>query len=138
MRLPFRVETWRRLLFALLSPAGWLVCLVLVIVGRRSAAARVLSAVGRGTPSPKAALLALPVHLFASGLAAYVVAGLVLNLAYPVRVDGPDSLSNAWGGPSLAGAWAVHAVGGFLVFGYLGLWMVSRAQGFQERLIYRR
>jgi hypothetical protein len=42
---------------------------------------------------------------------AYLLIGIVINLAYPLR---PDGTATDWGGPSLAGRWLVHGAGGVL------------------------
>jgi hypothetical protein len=42
---------------------------------------------------------------------AYLLIGIVINLAYPLR---PDGKATDWGGPSLAGRWLVHGAGGVL------------------------
>ena len=72
------------------------------------------------------AAVAVTLPVFA--IIAYLLSGIVINLAYPLR---PDVLPTDWGGPSLAGRWTVHAVGG-LVFAMItplisiGLRNVSR------------
>jgi hypothetical protein len=58
----------------------------------------------------------------------------VATIAYPLRPDS-DDLSDAWGGPTLAGAWAVHGAAG-LGFLLLALWIVkpvTTAQGWLAR-----
>ncbi|MFG1886719.1 hypothetical protein ACGFIR_02470 [Micromonospora sp. NPDC049051] len=79
-------------------------------------------------------VLALPFAAAATAVTA-VLAGLMLvNVGYPLRpllgLDGHDgsvwasTYYDAWGGPTLAGAWAVHGVGAMLfVFPLLG-WVV--------------
>ena len=56
----------------------------------------------------------MPVDLVALVVAGYCWTGVLLNVAYPIRpllgMDG--EYRDAWGGPTLAGAWAVHALGG--------------------------
>jgi hypothetical protein len=47
-----------------------------------------------------------------------------------------DDLSNAWGGPTLAGAWAVHGTAG-LAFLLLAPWIVKGATALQGRLARR-
>jgi len=92
------------------------------------------------------ALAAVPVGLVATVVAAYTLAGLVLNLAYPVRYDSfpgnltrlttsdPD-LHTAWGGPTLAGAWVLHAAIAVVLFGIGGIWVVRGLMNLQARLI---
>ena len=52
-----------------------------------------------------AALLSLGVFV----VTAYLLIGIVINLAYPLR---PDAKPTDWGGPSLAGRWLAHGSGG--------------------------
>jgi len=56
----------------------------------------------------------------------------VVNIAYPLRPDS-DDLSNAWGGPSLAGAWAVHGAAGLALL-LLAPWVVNGVTALQGRL----
>ncbi|MFE3204568.1 hypothetical protein [Embleya sp. NPDC059237] len=44
-------------------------------------------------------------------LAAYAYGNTIRNLTYPIWYGDTD-YHDAWGGPSLAGVWAVHAIGG--------------------------
>jgi hypothetical protein len=77
-------------------------------------------------------LAGVPVDLLALVVAGYCWTGVLLNLLYPIRpllgMDG--EYRDAWGGPTLAGAWAVHALGGlafllvvpWVLRGYVALW----------------
>jgi hypothetical protein len=101
-----------------------LVRLALATAGRRDAArqfdARFLERCFGPGPAERTALrAALSIPAFA--LAAYLVLLLVLNLAYPLRPDVEEEPIDAWGGPTLAGAWAVHAVGGVVVVLLVGI-----------------
>jgi hypothetical protein len=58
------------------------------------------------------------------------------NLAYPLRPGTMDSYQHSWGGPSLAGAWAVHAAGG-VVFLFTTPWIVKAITSLQGRLARR-
>ena len=60
------------------------------------------------------ALLSLPLGALSFVVAGYGWAIVVLNLLFPVRwlIGMGGSLEDSWGGPTLAGAWAVHAAGG--------------------------
>ncbi|GAA2362810.1 hypothetical protein [Dactylosporangium salmoneum] len=117
-RLPFTGEPYRLTLFLLLSIplAIWSVA-DCGAVQRRVAAALLRHEVeesrGRG-------LLAAPVDAVALVVVGYCWLGVVLNLAYPARplfgMNG--AYYDSWGGPTLAGAWAVHALGG------LGFWLL--------------
>ncbi|WP_439677532.1 hypothetical protein [Embleya sp. MST-111070] len=48
-------------------------------------------------------------------LAGYAYGNTIRNLTYPIRYGDTD-YHDAWGGPSLAGVWAVHAIGGLAFF----------------------
>ena len=63
------------------------------------------------------ALLSLPLNVLSLVSAGYGWAIVVLNLLYPGRwlIGMGGSLDDSWGGPTLAGAWAVHALGGFVM-----------------------
>ena len=145
--LPFSVDTWRRTLYALLALPVGVVCVPLAVLGGSPAAARLqqglagrLLGVGLGPLRPRRvdgrvvghALLGLPLNALSWVLTVAVWAFAVVNIAYPLRPDS-DDLSNAWGGPSLAGAWAVHGTAG------LGLllaapWIVNGVTTLQGRL----
>src|SRR5690606_11215226 len=94
----------------------------------RRLAVRLLDASpGRSVPTwPRVvghALFGLPLDVLASVVAGYGWAVVVLNIAYPVRLLAePDTASltaDAWGGPTLAGAWLVHGLAGLVA-----LWLV--------------
>lgn len=63
------------------------------------------------------ALLSLPLGVLSLLAAGYGWSIVVLNLLYPARwlIGMGGSLKGAWGGPTLAGAWAVHAAGGLVM-----------------------
>jgi len=105
----------------------------------------VAALVRRGRPTWRR-VAAVPLSLVATAVAGYVLAGLALNLAYPARYDSfPDNLtrltesdpdlSTAWGGPTMAGAWAFHALVGLLIFGIGGIWLVRGLMNLQARLM---
>ena len=136
LRLPFRGRTWRRTLYAVVSPLVGLCLLVVALFGGHRAAARVRrrlaerlldASPGRSVPTwPRVvghALFGLPLDVLASVVAGYGWAVVVLNIAYPVRLLAePDTASltaDAWGGPTLAGAWLVHGLAGLVA-----LWLV--------------
>jgi hypothetical protein len=54
-------------------------------------------------------LLGVPIGLWAWVAALLLVPNTLRNLAYPVSNPTPADYATAWGGPTLAGAWAVHA-----------------------------
>jgi hypothetical protein len=137
----------RRALYALLALPVGITCLVLIVVGRPATAAslqrrllrRLLALPIDDPPARRMAahlLVSLPVNLVSFVLAGYVWLLLVLNLGYPLRGDTTaESLQDAWGGPTLAGAWAVHAVGGTMIFFFVGLPILSGVAWLQGRLV---
>jgi acetyl esterase/lipase len=118
----------RRALYPLLALPVGIACLMLILVGKHATAASLqrglihgLLALPFAVPSTGRvlahSLVSLPVNLASFVLSAYVWLLLPVNLGYPLRTDTTaESLQDAWGGPTLAGAWAVHAVGGILAF----------------------
>jgi hypothetical protein len=80
---------------------------------------------------------------FALDALAFVVAVYVwllppVNWAYPLRPDTQDgALRTAWGGPTLAGAWAFHAVGATVVFLLVGVPLLNGLAWVQERFAGR-
>src|SRR5215216_4588127 len=123
----------RRALYPLLALPVGVTCLVLILIGREETASSLqrglisrLLAMPTADPSAGRALahslLSLPVNVASFLLAGYLWLLLPLNLAYPLRLDTTtESLRGAWGGPTLAGAWAVHAFGAVLIFVLAGL-----------------
>ncbi len=91
-------------------------------------------------------LLALPVAAAATGLIAVLTDLIVINVvAYPWRpylgLHGNDgggiwasTYDGSWGGPSLAGAWAVHALGVMLLVFPALAWAVRGLLRAQARL----
>nr|WP_240942114.1 hypothetical protein [Planosporangium thailandense] len=71
-------------------------------------------------------MLALPLAVATSALAAGLAGLVLINVGYPLRqilgLGGHEgsiwasTYYDAWGGPTLAGAWAVHAMGTILFF----------------------
>lgn len=129
-KLPFAGEPHRCTLFLLL-------CVPLAIwalVDRGAAQQRVAAVLlaRRPASSRVRGLAAVPVDLVALVVAGYCWTGVLLNVVYPIRpllgMDG--EYRDAWGGPTLAGAWAVHALGGlgfwllvpWVLRGYVALW----------------
>jgi hypothetical protein len=144
---PFSADTWRRTLYALLALPVDVVCVPLSILGGSPAAARLqqglaarLLGVGLERPPRRRldgrvvghALLSLPLNALSWALTVAVWAVAVVNIAYPLRPDS-DDLSNAWGGPSLAGAWAVHGTAGLALL-LLAPWVVNGVTALQGRL----
>ncbi|WP_157080179.1 hypothetical protein [Thermobifida cellulosilytica] len=136
LRLPFQGSTWRRTLYAIISPLVGVCLLVVAVFGGHRTAARVRrqlavslldASPGRAAPTwPRVVghgLVSLPFDILAAVFAGYGWAIVVLNIAYPIRLlaepDVATLTAGAWGGPSLAGAWLVHALGGLVA-----LWLV--------------
>jgi hypothetical protein len=148
--MPFRSATWRRTLYALLALPVGVVCLPLAVLGGSPAAARLqeglagrLLAVRLERPRLRRvdgrvighALLSLPLNALSWALTVAIWVLALVNIAYPLRPDS-DDLSNAWGGPSLAGAWAVHGTAG-LAFLLAAPWIVIGVTALQGRLVRR-
>jgi len=123
----------RRAVYALVAlPLGaW--CLGLLLAGRTARAASLRRGALRrwagssaGSPSRRRwtaySVVSLPVDLAVFAAAAYLWLLLPMNLLYPLRLAVYDeSATDSWGGPTMAGAWAVHAAGGTLAFLVVGL-----------------
>jgi hypothetical protein len=139
----------RRALYPLLALPADIACLVLVLIGGPATAASLqrgllrrlltLSLVTRSAGRLVVYLLvSLPVDAVSFALAVYLWLLPVLNLGYPLRPDvTTDSMRDAWGGPTLAGAWAVHAVGGVVVFFLVGVPILNAVAWLQGRLAKR-
>jgi hypothetical protein len=129
LRYPFTADPWRRTAEVLVQPFLALASLGLVMLGRRGAAHRALRWPTQ-SPSATAAsgrllargLLGVVLGSLAAAVAAYAWLIVPVNLGFPLRPDS-DDLSNAWGGPTMAGAWAVHGAIG-LVFLWIVPWVV--------------
>ncbi|MGW5666506.1 hypothetical protein [Micromonospora sp. NPDC003776] len=77
-------------------------------------------------------LAAVPVDVVALAVVGYCWIGVVVNLAYPARslFGMSGEYRDSWGGPTLAGAWAVHALAGiafwllvpWILRGYVAVW----------------
>jgi hypothetical protein len=128
----------RRAVYALIALPVGLCCLVLLAAGRVGiAAAARLRPLRRlaglpVSPAPtrgrltRHLLLSLPVDAVAGAVAGYVWLLLPMNLLYPLRLAVYDeSAVDSWGGPTMAGAWAVHAAGGLATFLIVGLPLIA-------------
>lgn len=150
-RMPFSVDTWRRTLYILLALPVGLVALLAALLGGYRAAARLQRGLacrylplrsGEPAPSDTAGrvlahtVLSLPLNLGSLALTAYLWSLVPANLAYPLRPGTMDSYQHSWGGPSLAGAWAVHAAGG-VVFLFATPFVVKGITWLQGRLTGR-
>jgi hypothetical protein len=82
------------------------------------------------------AVLSVPLNLVAAVVSGYFWTVVVINIGYPLRPDTTaESLAHAWGGPSLAGAWAVHGFGGGLPFLFLTPWVMRGFTVLQTQLM---
>ncbi|MFD5082093.1 hypothetical protein ACFWOG_05545 [Kitasatospora sp. NPDC058406] len=82
------------------------------------------------------AALGLPLDVAAFALIGYALFNSVRNFGYPVWYLGSD-YHQAWGGPTMAGVWAVHAGGWLLCLAVLLHWPVRwLARG--QRAVGRR
>ena len=128
--LPLSSEPYRYTLFLLLSLplAFW------SLLDRGAAQHRVAAVLLAHRPgfSQVRGLVAVPLDAVSLVVCGYCWLGVVVNVAYPARpllgMDG--GYRDAWGGPTLAGAWAVHALAGiafwllvpWVLRGYVALW----------------
>jgi hypothetical protein len=144
-RIALLVRALRRAVYPLAAlPLGvW--ALVLALAGRRARAGALEAGLIHKLLPPEDlkpvdervlsySLLSLPVNALAFAFACYVWLILPVNLGYPLRPDVTDESlrTGTWGGPTLAGAWGVHAVGAVLFFVLVGLPIlngVARLQG---------
>ncbi|GAB3151551.1 hypothetical protein GCM10027290_41030 [Micromonospora sonneratiae] len=148
LRAPFTADTWRRTAYAMIALPVTLVSVPLALVG--GPAGRLQRRVARsllrldvaepqrtGVRALVHAVLAVPLSLLVLLITAYGWSIALLNLAYPARMllgwgaGGPD----AWGGPTLIGAWAFHAVFGGLTFLLAMPWIVRGLTWLQGRLV---
>jgi len=121
-------------------PVG-LVAVVLLPAGQGGRAARLQARVSRlsgwtGARAAGRALVGLPLDVAAFVVVAYSAFNTVRNLGYPIWYAASD-YHQAWGGPTLAGVWAVHAFGWLaclVVVGLLVRW-IGRGQAAVDRLV---
>ncbi|MFG3285209.1 hypothetical protein [Streptomyces sp. NPDC048111] len=144
LREPLRSATWLRLAYLLLALPVGIACVPIALVGgpagriQRGLARRLLGvevAEPRRT-GPLAlahAVISLPLNLMALVVSGYLWTVVVLNLAYPLRPGGDPT--QAWGGPTMAGAWAVHGLGGGIPFLLLTPWVMRGFTALQARLV---
>ncbi|HET6860212.1 MAG TPA: hypothetical protein VFH94_24355 [Streptomyces sp.] len=124
-------------------PVG-LLCIPLALVGgpaariQRGLACRLLG-LDTGAPArtgPLAlahALVSAPLNAVAAVVTLFFWMVVVINIGYPLRPD--NDYAQSWGGPTLAGAWAVHGIAGGLGFLLLTPWVVKGFNKLQTRLI---
>ncbi|MFE9534079.1 sensor domain-containing protein [Streptomyces sp. NPDC006691] len=144
LREPFRAVTWLRLAYLLLALPVGILCIPIALVGgpagriQRGLARRLL---GVEVTDPRHtgplalvhAVISLPLNLVALTVSAYFWTVVVINLAYPLRPDSDPT--QAWGGPTMAGAWAVHGIGGGVSFLLITPWVMKGFTLLQARLV---
>jgi hypothetical protein len=140
---------WRSVLFGLLSLPAGIASLLLALAGAVQTAARLQRGLAdrwlhRSLPPPGGdrwarvsthALLTAMIGALCWLLVALAGPNTARNvLLYPIT-DG-DGVARAWGGPTLAGAWAVHAALGLALLP-VELWLLRGLTGLQGRLTGR-
>ncbi|MFJ1708828.1 hypothetical protein [Kitasatospora sp. NPDC088346] len=145
---PFRRDTWRRVGYLLLALPVGLLAVPLALLGgpagrlQRGLVARLL---GRRIEEPAGgrlaalahAVLALPLDAVALVTTVYGWSLVPLNLGWPLRPllgMGTGDYAEDWGGPTFAGAWALHALGGGVGFLLLMPWIGRGLTALQARL----
>ncbi|MGH3320015.1 MAG: hypothetical protein ACRDN9_07510 [Streptosporangiaceae bacterium] len=118
------------------TAAGWQ-CRLAGRTPRRASAPALLAHVLATTP-------AVAVAFVLSGLSTWV---LGLNLAYPLRdfswwdlthvFSASHQVADSWGGPTLAGAWAVHGLGAIAIAVVLS-WPIGWLTDLHRRSVTRR
>jgi hypothetical protein len=146
----FGAPMWRSLAYGVLSLPAGIASLLLALVGAHRAAGRLQRGLAdrwlrRPLTPPQnrdrwsrvllQALLASTLGVVCWLLVALAGPNTVRNvLLYPIT-DG-DSVARSWGGPTLAGAWAVHAALALLPLP-VELWLLRGLAGLQGRLAGR-
>jgi len=135
-RLPLSSEPYRHTLFVLLSVplAIW------SLFDRGTAQHRVAAILLAHKPafSRVRGLAAVPLDAVSLVVAGYCWLGVVVNLAYPARplLGMNGEYRDSWGGPTLAGAWAVHALAG-IAFWLLVVWVLRGYAALWRRIVGR-
>jgi hypothetical protein len=126
LREPFLAATWKRVAHLLLAVPVGILCVPLALVSgpagriQRGLARRLL---GLEVEEPERtgplalahAVISLPLNVAAVTVTVYFWTLVPLNLGRPLREVlglGTADPEKDWGGPTFAGAWAVHAIGG--------------------------
>ncbi|WP_329456472.1 hypothetical protein [Streptomyces sp. NBC_01497] len=147
LKEPFRAATWRRFAYLVLALPVGLLCVPLALVGGpagRLQRGLARSLLGAEVPEPGRtgplafvhAVLSAPLNLVAVVVSGYFWTVVVMNIGYPLRPDTTAaSLAHSWGGPSLAGAWAVHGLGGGVPFLFLTPWVMRGFTALQTQLV---
>ncbi|MFI1568910.1 hypothetical protein ACH4ZX_38865 [Streptomyces sp. NPDC020490] len=129
VREPFTAATWRRVAYQVIALPVGLACVPLALCGaptgrwQRALIRRLLGTDLAGGPRAGLAhaLLAAPLNLVTAAVTLYGWSLVPMNLGWPLRAG--SDYSDAWGGPTFAGAWAFHAVVGGLGFLLLVPWL---------------
>lgn len=144
-RRPVTTGPYRRTAYILIAPLADLLSLVLSVASP-DRAARLQQRVAAGLLlSPRSTVRAaagrvrdigwlvvvLVVDLVAFGLTVYLWLLVASNFAYPLR-PGDVEYETAWGGPTLAGAWLLHAAAG-LIFLLIIPWLLATLTKVQAR-----
>ncbi|MFD7644066.1 hypothetical protein ACFV4P_25825 [Kitasatospora sp. NPDC059795] len=137
---PFRAVCAPAVRSALALPAD-LAGAALLLAGQPTRAARLHARTwgpGHWTPGRRLArtVLGLPLDALALLLVGYAAFNSVRNFGYPIWYLGTD-YHQAWGGPTMAGVWAVHAAGWALCLYVLLRWPVRRLAHAQQSLAAR-
>ncbi|WP_329116941.1 sensor domain-containing protein [Streptomyces sp. NBC_01465] len=144
LREPFRAETWLRLAYIVLALPVGLLCIPLALVGgpagriqrglaRRLLGVQVEEPARTGPLALVHALISAPLNLVAVAFSGFFWLVVVINLGYPLRPD--NDPSGSWGGPTMAGAWALHAACGGIGFLLLTPWVMKGFTALQTRLV---
>ena len=159
-RLGFSGQGWNQVLYTLLALPVNVWALLMVFVGKSAVGFGYQLTIGRDLlyrPLPDQqpsgnvrafaySLITLPLNAVTFLFSAYLCSLLVLSVAYPLRaIVRRESLShilasnyyNAWGGPTLAGAWGVHAVLAAIMFLGPIMWAIGILTWLQGRLLQR-
>lgn len=148
LRAPFTARTWGSYAYLLLAVPAALLTVPLALVGGpagrlQQRLARTLLRLEPDGARPTAvralahALLALPVGTAGIVVLAYTASLIPLNLLWPLRsLVGMDAdPAHSWGGPTTAGAWAVHALAGGVPFLLLTPWIARGFTALHTRLL---
>jgi len=154
VREPFTAGTWRRFAYAVIAFPVTVACVPLALLGaptgrwQRGLVRRLLLGAGTAPEAtgdadmadgPRAglvhALVATPLNLLTALVTLYGWLIVPMNLAWPLRAG--SDYSQAWGGPTFAGAWAFHAILGGLGFLLLMPWVGRALAAVQVRVARR-
>lgn len=142
VREPFTAAAWRRIAYAVVAFPVGVLCVPLALFGGSAGRVQrwlVRRLLGVELPAGRGglvhALLATPVNLVVMAVTLYGWSIVPMNLGWPLRVGG--DYSDAWGGPTFAGAYAFHAVFGGIGFLLLMPWLGRAMAALQLRMARR-